>query len=250
MKIIFSTFFVVFLVILRPFCIHSQDVKYLKNVSFEYGVQKSMADLKDRFGSSFELGGHFELISGKNLLVFGASGHFIFGNDVKEDVLENLRTTEGQIIGNDRQFASVFLRQRGFNTQFYVGKLFNFLEQHPISGIKATIGVGLIQHRIRVQDDSRTVTQLTGDYLKGYDRLTNGLSLNSFLGYQHMNRQGRVNFLAGFDLSVGFTKNRRDFDFSTFQKDDQNRIDILAGFKVGWMLTIGGSRIAADQIIY
>lgn len=223
----------------------------LYHVSFEYGVHAPGADLKDRFGTNFQAGIHIERIQLKSGLLFGLSSHFLFGNVVKEDVLTNLRTSDGGIIGNDRLFATVVLRQRGLNTQAYIGKIFKVIDGHYSSGIKITIGAGVLQHKIRVQDDSRSVTELTGEYLKGYDRLTNGLAINTFIGYQHIGKNRRINFIAGFDFVMAFTQSRRDFDFALMMADETRRTDMLSGFKVGWMLPIGaGAERTPEEIIY
>lgn len=83
------------------------------------------------------------------------------------------RTPEGDIIGNDRLLASVVLRKRGYYFGGLVGKLFTFNEKR--SGIRLTLGAGLLRHWIRIQDDNSSVPELTGDYKKGYDRLTGSL---------------------------------------------------------------------------
>jgi hypothetical protein len=227
-----------------------QDNEKFVNISFEYGVQVPFGDLSDRFGTNFQLGSHLEIIQDNTQFLLGTSFHLIFGNRVKEDVLINLRTSDGGIIGNDRQFATVSLRERGFQSQIYLGKIFQVVRGHFSSGIKSTIGLGILQHKIRVQDDSRSVTELTGDYLKGYDRLTNGLSIMAFIGYQHLDKNRRLNVLAGFDFSYAFTQNRRDFDFLSMQKDETKRVDILAGFKIGMMMPIGGGIKNPEQILY
>lgn len=220
------------------------------NVSFEYGIHLPAADMQDRFGLNFQLGSHLEMMHGNSHFLYGASFHMLFGSVVREDVLANLRTTDGGIIGNDRRFADIGLRQRGFSTQAYVGKIFNLNDRHYASGIKVTLGAGLLQHKVRIQDNSRTVTELFGEYVKGYDRLTNGISTNMFLGYQHLGRNRRINFLVGFDLIVAFTESRRDFDFLLMEKDTQKRIDILSGFKAGWIMPIGAGKKGGGEIIY
>ncbi len=220
------------------------------NISFEYGIHLPLGDMKDRFGTNFQLGGHLERMHSKSKILYGASFHFLFGNVVKEDVLANLRTTDGGIIGNDRRFANVGLRERGFNAQAYIGKIFNLVDGHYASGIKLTLGAGLLQHKIRIQDNSSTVAELSGDYIKGYDRLTNGFSANAFLGYQHLGKNRRINFIAGFDFVLAFTESRRDFDFLLMRKDDRKRTDMLAGFKVGWIMPIGAGAQEAGDIIY
>jgi hypothetical protein len=95
-----------------------------------------------------------------------------------------------------------------------------------------------LQHKIKIQDESKSVSQLTGDYKKGYDRLSNGLAMTGFIGYQHLDPKKRINFITGFDLTMGFTQNRRDFNFDTMTKDERKRKDFLVGFKVGWILPI------------
>ena len=77
---------------------------------------------------------------------------------------------------------------------------------------------------------------LSGDYKKGYDRLTNGLTLKQFIGYQHLDPNLRLNFFAGFEFLEGFTRSRRDFDFDTRRKDQTDRLDLLWGFRVGLVL--------------
>lgn len=220
------------------------------NMSFEYGIHLPLADMQDRFGMNFQLGGHLERMHSKSKILYGSSFHFLFGSVVREDVLANLRTTDGGIIGNDRRFANVGLRERGFNAQLYFGKIFNLVEGHYASGIKLTVGAGLLQHKIRIQDNSRTVAELSGDYIKGYDRLTNGLSANLFLGYQHLGKNRRINFIAGMDFIAAFTQSRRDFDFLLMRKDDTQRTDLLVGFKAGWILPIGAGAQEAGDIIY
>lgn len=227
------------LISLPGFSQQSDDLaKFRVHISFEYGVQFPQGDLSERFGTNFNLGSQLEVLEMANLWHAGIKGYYLFGSDVKQDVVANLRTPEGFIIGNDRSPASVFLRERGFFIGPYVGKIFRMSQVHAQSGIKVSAGVGLLQHKVRVQDDSGTVTQLTGDYLKGYDRLSNGAAFYAFLGYQHLAANKRLNFLAGFDLTYSSTKNRRDYNFDEGRKDDATYSDLLLGFRVGFILPI------------
>ncbi len=218
-------------------------------MSFEYGVQVPGGDLDERFGTNSRIGTHLEAILTNSKFLFGGETSFIFGTDVKEDVLANLRTSDGEIIGNNRTFGDVLTRQRGMQLNAYLGKIFQLGKGKSLSGIKVTGGLGLLQHKIRIQDDSRTIAQLTGDYIKGYDRLTNGLSFNFFLGYQYLGSNRRINFLLGIDMTIANTQSRRDFDFATMMKDEQKRKDSLIGLKAGWILPIGSGR-TAEEIIY
>jgi hypothetical protein len=198
------------------------------------GAQLPAGDLADRFGLNGTFGGNVEFITAHNLIL-GAEAQGIFGSTVREDPLEILRTPEGDIIGNNRLIASVVLRQRGMYFGGYVGKLFVF-DEIERSGLRVTLGGGWLQHRIRVQDDSRSVTQLTGEYLKGYDRLAGGFALQQFIGWQQLGAQRRANWMLGLDLSQGFTETRRDWDFSSMQKLTGRRLDLRFGVRLAWAL--------------
>lgn len=205
-------------------------------VNFGYGPLIPMADLDDRFGLSWSPELSLDYIT-ENNWTFGVQAQMMFGNDVKEDVLAALRTEEGHIIGNDRSPADIQLRQRGTYMGLRVGKLITLSENNTRSGIRINVGAGLLQHKIRIQDDPfRSVHHLDDTYKKGYDRLTNGLALYQFIGYQVIGISNAINLTAGFEFYEGFTQNRRDFNFDTQIKDDRSRVDILSGFRVSFIL--------------
>ncbi len=240
---------VLLLIILPIFTTAQQKDDPSVQIHFSYGFQLPLADLKSDFGNSAELNTGVDYLTSNNF-IWGIEGSFIFGKSVKMDVLDPLRTAEGFIIGNDRNVAAIELRQRGFYAGGHFGKLFAVHPSNPRSGIRATIGLGLLQHKIRIQDDpQRTVPQLTGDYKKGYDRLTSGLAIRPFIGYQHINRVSGFDFIAGITPIVGITKNRRSLNFDTGLKDNQERLDVLLGFRLAWTLSIAVNR-NSNQIIY
>ena len=207
--------------------------------------------MKDRFGLNFDIGLGAEMILPNNW-IFGLAGGIIFGNRVNEDVVRNLRTSFNQIIGSNTGLAAVSLRERGFHSEVRVGKLIPVIENNKKSGLRLVLGLGFLQHKIRVQEDPQSfVPQITGDYAKGYDRLSNGLMLSEFIGYQHLSKNRLVNFYGGFELTQGFTQNRRDYDFLTMSESDKsNRLDLLYGFKVGWILPFYISKSHAENIRY
>lgn len=219
----------------------------ISNMSFEYGIQLPAGDMSDRFGFNFKLGAGYEFIHTGSHWIFGLDGHYLFGSEVKEDVLAPLRTEEGDIIGNTREPASIFLRERGFHAGIYGGKLLP-IRDNELKGFKFTLGTGFLQHKVRVQDDSQSVTQLTGEYKKGYDRLTNGISITAFAGYQHYDPNKNIYFLLGFDYVAGFTENRRTLNFDTMEREDKKRMDSLLGFRIGWILPI--TRPALKEEVY
>ena len=206
-------------------------------VNFSYAVQSPGGDLVDRFGTNFNIGLNLEYLTEKSNLIFGLETGFLFGNEVKINVLRGLQTAEGFIIGNDRVFADIQLRQRGFYAGALVGKLIPLSKNNKRSGLRVTLSTGLLQHKIRIQDDPlRDVAPLSTEYKKGYDRLTNGLAFNEFIGYQLLSKNRRINFYAGVEFTQAFTQSRRDYNFDTMTVDEENRLDLLFGFRVGWVL--------------
>lgn len=210
-------------------------------VHIGYGYHVPGGDLGDRFGNSLSPAFGLDWMRAESNWFIGLRGALFFGQNVKEDVLAPLRTSEGGIIGNDRQFADVQLRQRAYFAGVHVGKLFGLSAQNPRSGIRLTLGGGLFAHKIRIQDDpSRQVPQLSGAYKKGYDRLTAGPALRQSIGYQILSRNGRINLHLSFDCMQGFTRNQRAINFDTRQKVRTHRLDVQFGVRAAWTLPFYG----------
>lgn len=243
-KVLNKTLFYLVFVLLATtaFGQRSYNNKYtVLTLNFTYGTHSPGGDLSNRFGNNFSIGGGLDLITEKKNFIFGLKGNNLFGNTVKEDVLSSLRDSDGFILGSigagQATYAEVFLRERGFYTGGHFGKLFSLSNKNKRSGIRLTFGAGLLQHKVRIQDETGAADQLAGELIKGYDQLSNGLSFEQFIGYQQLNRKTGVNFFAGFELTEAFTKNRRAINFNTQSRDDSSRFDVLLGFRVGWSFT-------------
>lgn len=215
-------------------------------VNFNVGGAVAGGDLSDRFGNHSFAGLGLDYLTDKSFIL-GLEGEFVFGQEVKTDVLEGLRTEQGFVIANDRNPANIQLRERGIYVGAHLGKLFSIVKDNPRSGIRVTIGAGLLQHKIRIQDDpERVVAALSGNYRKGYDRLTNGLATREFIGYHHLSKNRLLNFKIGIELTQGFTKSRRDYNFDTMSTDTAKRLDLTYALKVGWTLPFYISTTAED----
>lgn len=215
-----------------------------------YGIHLPEGDLSKRFGNNFSLGGGLDFITEKKNFIFGLKGNNLFGNTVKEDVLISLRDSDGFILGSvgagQATYAEVLLRERGFYAGGHIGKLFTLSNKNKRAGIRLTFGAGLLQHKVRIQDETNTADQLKGEFIKGYDQLSNGLAFEQFIGYQQLNRKTGINFFAGVELTEAFTKNRRSINFATQSKDDTSRFDVLLGFRVGWLFSFYVGERAED----
>jgi hypothetical protein len=207
------------------------------NIGFEYCYHIPGGDLKDRFGNTTGLGLKTEYLLKSNWS-FSLEAAYLFGRTVKEDPIAGLRDQDNVFIGNNGvQAQGLSLRERVVYFGGSVGKLIPILKKNKRSGIKIELGAGLLQHKIRIQDDPESFVPIVGgDYKKGFDRLSNGLALRQFIGYQHHSNNRLINCYAGFEFTEGFTQNRRSYNFDTMSADDTKRFDMMTGFKVGWIL--------------
>jgi len=203
-----------------------------------FAFQWPGGDLADRFGASSTIGPGFLVKTSKNW-IWGTDINFIFGNTMKEDsLLQNLATSEGGIIDQQGHFAELRLFERGFYTSFKFGKIFPVFGSNPNSGIMILGSIGYLQHKIRIEVTDNNAPQLMGDYVKGYDRLSDGLQVNQFIGYMHLGKTRLANFFIGVEFLQAWTKNRRSMDFDTMRRDDKKRFDMLTGIKAGWVIPI------------
>lgn len=200
------------------------------------GFQVPAGDMAERFGSNFNIGASFYRKLHSNW-VFGIQGEFMFGDQVKDrQFLVDLATSQGYLITKDGTYGDVLLYERGWQLQTKLGKIIPVLGPNENSGILLLAGAGFIQHKIRIENQGTEIPYLEGEYVKGYDHLTNGWSLSGFAGYANFGNRKRINFFIGLEYLVGMTQSRRDFDYDTRRKDEQKRSDILYGLKAGWII--------------
>lgn len=181
------------------------------------------------------------MFKAKSNWTFGIEYGHIWWNEVKngDSILKHILTEDGQIIDIGGLYAVFDLFGRGFTITGQVGKLIPVLSHNDNSGILLKAGIGYMQHWVRIQvKEQESVPWLSGDYVKGYDRLSSGLTLNQFIGYSYIGNSRVWNFYGGFEFTQGFTRNQRDIDFDTRIKDDKSRVDLIFGIKIGWMIPV------------
>ena len=203
---------------------------------FSYAFQIPGGDMKTRFGTNSNAGADI-MVKNKKNWVFGVDFHYFFGTDVKENtILDGMKTKEGEVIGQDGQFADMAIFERGYTTCAKIGKIFPLGKPNRNSGIIFTTGAGLMQHKIRIDVANNTAPQLTKDTKKGYDRLTNGFMLDHFLGYMFLSNKLLMNFYGGVEFIQAFTKSRRSYNWDTMQRDTKSRYDVLFGIRIGFII--------------
>ncbi|MGZ4090617.1 MAG: hypothetical protein ACXVNO_07845, partial [Bacteroidia bacterium] len=109
---------------------------------------------------------------------------------------------------------------------------------NPNSGLMVTVGGGYLQHKINLFDYQKKIAAVKGDLQYGYDRLTNGFSTSQFIGYMFLSDNRMLNLYFGFEFYQAFTKSVRKLNYDTGLADTQSRLDLLYGFRFGWILPL------------
>lgn len=201
------------------------------------GVHVPLGDIQSRYKITYHIGGEF-LYKHRSNWVWGFSGQFLFGENVDEPRIMNAILP---LVSRDGTQPAVGLSMRGMCFTAKGGKIFPIGKKpNRNSGIMVNLGVGYIQHKINITYNGDLTPQISGDYVKGYDRLTDGVAISQFVGYVYLGNNRKVNFMAGLESIQGFTKNRRGYNYDTFQPDNGDKFDIFLGVKVGWIFTLYG----------
>jgi hypothetical protein len=204
--------------------------------AFQY--QFPGGDMAERFGNNFNVGGFLNYKFANNWLM-GLDGNFLFADRIKENgILDSISTDDGFIIGESGEYAKVYLYERGYHFSLKAGKLLNLLGPNKNSGILLTVGAGFLEHKIKIEVDKEDVPELSKEYKKGYDRLTNGLAITEGISFMHCGNKRLINFTVGFECTQAFTENRRDINFDQMKKDTTKRLDLLYGLKVSWFFLL------------
>ena len=207
-------------------------------LDFNYTFHQPFGLLNERF-SVFNAIGAGASYRWENRLMVGFNFSTLWGGGVKENgTLDSMTGPSGGLIDNNGNIAIVKLFILGYHTNAFAGYLFPTSNKNPNSGFLFRTGVGFFQHKIRHQYTINIMPQLEKDLDHGYDRLTNGVIFTQFLGYQYSSVLKKVHFWGGVELTNGFTKNRRGFNYDTRQYDNKTRNDNLISFKVGFMIPI------------
>ena len=210
------------------------------NASFDMPA----GDIAKLFGLSYRVG-FGTLYKTENNWLFGAKFDFIIGNQIKEDSLminirdhynDNFSGKYVEFIGSDGTRVAIPIFERGYAVGLEAGKIFSTSKLKPDNGIMMITTAGFMQYKIDIFDANNAVPEIRGNYLKGYDRLTNGLFLEQYLGYVYFSKSRLINFHVGLDALFGFTQDRRDYLYDVMRTDNKQRIDILFGLRGGWYI--------------
>ena len=196
------------------------------------------ADMAKRFGLAYRLGPSIQYKTENNWM-FGVKGEFMLSGNVNEDSLfYNIKDAYGGFINSSGQRTKVATYERGYIVGITAGKIFQIGKRNKDNGILVQSGIGFMQHKIKIFDKNNAIYALQGNYVKGYDRLANGLYIEQYVGYNYMSHKGYANFHIGLDIVAGFTQGRRDWLFDVMRPDNQKRLDVMFGIRGGWYIPI------------
>jgi len=225
----------------------SKEAIGVSMIEFHYMLQFPANDMADRFGVNSALGVGYSFKTKRNW-IFGMELNYMFSQNIKnaDSLLYDLEVHPGEfIISNIGADSEIRLHERGVNGFVKFGKLVPVLSPNPNSGFFATVGVGYMGYKIRIDNVAGQALIFAdgpegyNDYVKGYDRLTGGFALSENVGYLFLSNSRLWNFYLVADFMQGFTKNRRIYDFDRRAYTDQSiRHDFLYGFRVGWVFTL------------
>jgi hypothetical protein len=215
-----------------------KEVKHGFMVALAVGLDFPIADMAVRFGTSNRIGTAIYYKSEKNWM-FGLKTDFIFGRQINEPAfLSNLLYSDATLLSSSGFRTHPVALERGYVIAIEAGKIFKIVSKNPDNGLLCLTSVGFLQHKIFITTKPTNIPQLDGDFLKGYDRLANGLSIEQFVAFNHFSKTGAANFSIGINALVGITQGRRDYLFDEMKPGNDKRLDILIGIKGNWYITL------------
>lgn len=216
-------------------------------VNASFAFHQPDGDLADRFGNSNAIGLSALRKTNKNW-IWGAELNFIIGSDIQDDELFDNITAGLSVIDANGQLATIRVFQRGMYFNATVGKIIPVLGPNKNCGIMLTAGLGYMYHKIKIESLGNRTPQLSDDLIEGYDRYTAGMFTSQFIGYSYLSNKRKINFYAGFEFLQGYTEDKRAFNYTTGERIEGQRNDLLWGFRIGWILPI--YRKAPDSFYY
>lgn len=230
-----------------PILLSAQSIKdttlQLHMFSFHVSSHLPSGDIAKRYGYNSGVGGSYWLKTSSNWLM-AADFTFMHGNKFKEDsILDGIRDESKYLITTNGEQMFPTISERGFYAGLRVGKLFPVIGPNVNSGLIFTASAGLLQYKTFFRLEENSIPIIMDDYVKLYDYLTNGFSLNQFIGYLHLDSDQPINFYAGFEFHQAWTMCRRDWLYNLHGPESLIRPgirnDFLFGFRVGWIFPVG-----------
>jgi hypothetical protein len=206
-------------------------------IGFQYSFNVPFGTLSKKFGVNSTVGASFWYKTSTNWL-FGLEYNYIFGDQVKIDPLDSIKTSDGYILNSVGQFQDMAVYERGHFIMLKAGKIIKNLGPNSNSGLVLKGGAGFWMHQIFYYIYGDTPVQLQGNYMNGYDQLSYGPAISESFGYLNFSNNHMINFSAELEFAQGLTQNIRAYNFDTRMKDNAQHLDMSIGLKIAWYFPI------------
>ncbi|MGQ9864321.1 MAG: hypothetical protein ACUVRD_07585 [Bacteroidia bacterium] len=223
------------------------SVIWLFNTGVGYGGYFPLGDLGARFGYLSQVQGEIAYKNKKNLY-FLLRGGALWAEKVREDVVGKFilpSLQRGGTLGMLDENGNIFyprLEGRGFQIGARVGYLLpiiKILRPNPNSGFFVEVGGEFLRHRLLIDVAKSTLAPyLKGEYLKGYDRLTQGWGIGASMGYRFWGNVPWLNFYVAVEYIHTYARSLRGYNYDLRQAENFLRRDAAIGFRAGWCLPL------------
>ena len=153
-------------------------------------------------------------------------------------MFEPINGDDGDLISQNGEINDIRFFERGAHLDFSIGKYFKLPSKKNESAIILSIGTGYLYHKIFIETLVTEIPQLSEELLKGYDRLAGGVSIKQFIGYLYFSKNNNIRFLIGLETVQGFTKDLREYNYTSQTYVHEKRLDHLIGLKTGFIIPI------------
>ena len=194
--------------------------------------------MADRFGTNSNISGMLIYKTYKNFTIHLELGA-LFGPTVKEiNLFDPIDGNNGDLISQNGEIPTIRLFERGAHIDINIGKNIPLPNKTSESSILLSLGTGYLYHKILIETLTTELPQLNEDLIKGYDRLCGGFFIKEFIGYFHIKKKNNIRYLIGIELIQAFTKDLRQYNYTTQSTNTDKRMDYLFGIKTGFMIPI------------
>lgn len=204
------------------------------NIEVSGGFGLPIGPFSERVSVVYPVGGGFFRQSAKGWQ-WGASAHFVFGEQIKEPgFASNLLP----LIAGDGSFPGIAATFQGIMTGGWMGKVLPIGKPNGNSGFALRFGAGYLSTWYALRASGGLIPQLAAPYDKGYDRLSTGFYLSQWLGYQLMSNNQSINCYFGLEVVQGFQEHQRVYQYDIGTLPTGFRSDVWIGLKAGWFFPL------------
>jgi hypothetical protein len=192
-------------------------------------------NFRENFSLSTSVGRKFD-----NNIIISGELNYLFGGEVnsRNEILENIITSNGQLLNGNGSYAQININQRGTYFNIQAEKLFFSPAKNENSGWSIGAGAGYAWHWLNIDNVGNDSPQLNEEYIAGYDRMSRGFTAVQSIGYLYLSRSKLINFKVSFEVNQIWSKDLRKYNYPTGLLNDETNLNLLYSLKLKWYLPI------------